>query len=128
MTIMSLAESCRLLAIDAKTLRHWLRLAHISVQTHPFDARFKCITSEQVLQLAATHRRTLPESSEQLFPAALSAPSISCDVSAASVCSSVMSEVSGPITELTQQLSSLQAQVVILQHQLALLTEQLQKE
>jgi hypothetical protein len=103
------------------TLRHWLRLAHISVQAHPFDARLKCVTSEQVQHLAATHRRTLPESSELPFPAAPPAPSIRPDVSTASVWSSVVSEVSGPITELTQQLGSLQAQVAMLQHQLALL-------
>ncbi len=128
MTIMSLADGCRLLAIDAKTLRRWLRLAHLSVQAHPLDARLKCVTSEQVQQLAATHRRTLPESSEQPFPAAPSAPSTPSDVRAASVWSSVVSEVCGPITELTQQLGSLQAQVALLQHQLALLTDQLQKE
>ncbi len=128
MTIMSLADSCRLLAIDAKTLRRWLRLAHISVQTHPFDARLKCVTSEQVQQVATTHRRTLPESSEHPLPVAPSAPSNPPDVSAAFVWSSVVSEVSGPITELTQQLGSLQVQVVMLQHQLALLTEHLQKE
>ena len=128
MTIISLVESCRLLAIDAKTLHRWLRLAHISVQAHPFDARLKCLTSEQVQHLAATHRRTLLESGEQLFPAAPSAPSIPSDVRPASVCSCVVSEVSGPITQLTQQLGSLQAQVAVLQHQLVLLTEQLQKE
>jgi TolA-binding protein len=128
MTIMSLADSCRLLAIDAKTLHRWLSLAHISVQAHPLDARLKCVTCEQVQQLAATHRRTLPELSEQPFPAASSVPSIPSDVRAASVWSSVVSEVSTPITELTQQLGSLQIQVVTLQHQLALLTEQLQKE
>ena len=128
MTIMSLADSCRLLAIDAKTLHRWLSLAHISVQAHPLDARLKCVTCEQVQQLAATHRRTLPELSEQPFPAAPSVPSIPSDVRAASVWSSVVSEVSTPITELTQQLGSLQTQVVTLQHQLALLTEQLQKE
>ncbi len=98
MTILSLADSCRLLAIDAKTLHHWLRLAHISVQAHPFDGRLKCVTSEHVQQLATTHRRLLPELSE------------------------------GPITQLTQQLGSLQAQVALLQQQLALLTEHLQKE
>ena len=127
MTILSLADSCRLLAIDAKTLRHWLRLAHISVQAHPFDARLKCVTSEQVQHLAATHRRTLPESREQPFPATPPAPSILPDVSTA-VWSSVVSEISGPITELAQHLGSLQAQIAMLQNQLALLTEQLQKE
>jgi hypothetical protein len=128
MSIMSLADSCRLLAIDAKTLHRWLRLAHISVQAHPFDARLKCVTSEQVQHLATTHQRTLPASLEQPFPAAPSAPSNPPDMSAAFVWSSVVSEVSGPITELTQQLGSLQAQVALLQHQLALLTEHLQKE
>jgi hypothetical protein len=128
MSIMSLADSCRLLAIDAKTLHRWLRLAHISVQAHPFDARLKCVTSEQVQHLATTHRRTLPASLEQPFPAAPSAPSNPPYVSAAFVCSSVVSEVSGPITELTLQMGSLQAQVALLQQQLALLTEHLQKE
>jgi hypothetical protein len=128
MTIMSLAECCRLLAIDAKTLRRWLRLAHISVQAYPLDARLKCVTSEQVQQVAATHRRILPESSEQPFPVVPSVPSTPSDVRDTSVWSSVVSEVSGPIEELTQQLGSLQAQVVTLHHQLALLTEQLQKE
>jgi hypothetical protein len=119
---MSLADSCRLLAIDAKTLCRWLRLAHISVQAHPLDARLKCVTSEQLQHLAAMHRRTLPASSEQPYPVAPS------DVRDASIWSSVVSEVSGPITQLTRQLGSLQAQVATLQHQLALLTEQLQKE
>ncbi len=128
MTILSLADSCRLLAIDAKTLHHWLRLAHISVQAHPFDGRLKCVTSEHVQHLATTHRRLLPELSEQFFPPAPSAPSNPSDVSAASVCASVVSEVSGLITQLTQQLGSLQAQVALLQQQLALLTEHLQKE
>jgi uncharacterized coiled-coil protein SlyX len=122
MTIMSLADGCRLLAIDAKTLRCWLCLAHFSVQKHPLDARLKCVTSEQVQHLALTHRRTLPEASAQLFPAAPLASSIPADVSTA------RAEISGPITELTQQLGSLQAQVALLQQQLALLTEHLQKE
>jgi uncharacterized coiled-coil protein SlyX len=122
MSLMSLADSCRLLAIDAKTLCRWLHLAHISVQAHPVDARLKCVTSEQLQHLAAMHRCTLPASSEQPYPAAPS------DARDASVWSTVVSEVSGPITQLTQQLGSLQAQVATLQHQLALLTEQLQKE
>jgi hypothetical protein len=128
MTILSLADCCRLLAIDPKTLRRWLHLAHLPVQAHPFDARLKCLTSEQVQQLAAMHRRTLPESSEPPFPAAPSAPSTPSDVIATPVWPSVVSEVAGPITELIEQLGSLQAQVVLLQHQLALLTEHVQKE
>jgi uncharacterized coiled-coil protein SlyX len=122
MSLLSLADSCRLLAIDAKTLCRWLRLAHISVQAHPVDARLKCVTSEQLQHVAARHRRTLPTSSEQPSPGE---PSDGRD---ASMWSSVVPEESFPITQLTQQLGSLQAQVALLQHQLALLTEQLQKE
>jgi hypothetical protein len=128
MTIMSFADCCRLLAIDPKTLRRWLHLAHLSVQTHPSDTRLKCVTSEQLQQLAAMHRRTLPELSEQLFPPEISAHSTPSDVPTASVWSSVVSEVSGSMTELTQQLGSLQTHVIALEHQLALLTEQWQQE
>ena len=128
MTIISLADCCRLLAIDPKTLRRWLSLAHLPVQPHPLDTRLKCVTHEQLQQVAAAHHPTLPESSEQPFQAETSAPSTSEDVIRASVLSSVMSDGSVPITELTQQLGSLQAHVATLQYHLALLTEQLQKE
>jgi hypothetical protein len=128
MTIVSLTDCCRLLAIDAKTLRRWLSLAHLSVQAHPLDARLKCVTWEQVQQVAATHRRILPESSEQHFQAEPSPLSTPPDVRSASVLASVVSDVSAHIMDLTQQLGSLQAHVATLQHQLSLLTEQLQKE
>jgi hypothetical protein len=125
MTLMSLADGCRLLAIDPKTLRRWLRLAHLSVQAHPSDTRLKCVTREHLEHVAGMHRRTLPEASESLVSPA---PSALGEGSTASVWSSVASEVSGSMTELGQQLSSLQSQVAMLQHQLALLTEQIPKE
>ena len=128
MTMVSLTDCCRLLAIDPKTLHRWMSLAHLSAQPHPLDARLKCVTREQVQQLAVTHRRTLPESNEHHFQPETSAPSTPSDVIRASVLSSVVSDVSMHITALTQQLGSLQAQVATLHHQLALLTEQLQKE
>lgn len=128
MPLLSLADSCRLLAIDARTLHRWLRLAHISVQAHPIDARFTCLTSDQVQHLAAMHRRTLPESSEPPFPVACSASSIPSDGNTASVCSCVRSAASGPITELTRQPGSLHAQIAALQHHLTLLTEQVKHE
>ena len=128
MTMVSLTDCCRLLAIDPKTLHRWMSLSHLSAQPHPLDARLKCVTREQVQQLAVTHRRTLPESSEQHFQPETSAPSTPSDVIRASVLSSVVSDVSVHITALTQQLGSLQAQVATLHHQLALLTEQWQKE
>ncbi len=128
MTIVSLSDCCRLLSIDAKTLHHWLRLAHISVQAHPLDARLKCVTREQVQHLAATHHRALPTSLQQPFQAEPSTLSTPPSVTSGSVVSAVVSEVCANITELTQQLGSLQAHVTTLQHQLTLLTEHLQKE
>ena len=128
MTMVSLTDCCRLLAIDPKTLHRWMSLSHLFAQPHPLDARLKCVTREQVQQLAVTHRRSLPESSEQHFQPETSAPSTPSDVIRASVLSSVVSDVSVHITALTQQLGSLQAHVATLHHQLALLTEQWQKE
>jgi hypothetical protein len=125
MTLMSLADGCRLLAIDPKTLRRWLRLAHLSVQAHPSDTRLKCVTREHLEHVAGMHRRTLSEVSESLVSPV---PSALSEVSTASVWTSVASEVSGSMTELRQQLGSLQSQVAMLQHQLALLTEQIPKE
>jgi hypothetical protein len=59
MTLLSLTDCSHLLAVDAKTLRRWLSLAHLSAQPHPLDGRLKCLTREQLQQLAASHHRTL---------------------------------------------------------------------
>src|SRR5713226_8177229 len=85
MTMVSLTDCCRLLAIDPKTLHRCMSLSHLSAQPHPLDARLKCVTREQVQQLAVTHRRTLPESSEHHFQPETSAPSTPSDVIRASV-------------------------------------------
>jgi hypothetical protein len=128
MTIISLADCCRLLVIDPKTLNRWLHLAQLSVQPHPWDSRLKCLTSEQLQQVAATHRRTLPALGEQPIPPETRASLPPSDVISASVLSSAVSDVSAPLMTLTVQLGSLQAHIASLQHQLELLTEQLQKE
>src|ERR1019366_4155319 len=125
MTLLSLADGCRLLAIDPKTLRRWLRQAHLSVQAHPSDTRLKCVTREHLEHVAGMHRRTLPEASESLV---LPAPSALGEVNTASVWSSVASDVSGSMAGLGQHPNSLQSQVAMLQHQLALLTEHIPKE
>lgn len=105
MSLLSLADSYRLLAIDAKTLCRWLRLAHISVHAHPVDARLTCVTREQLQHLAAMHRRTLPASREQPSPV------VPSDVRDAPMLSSMVFEEFSPMTQLTQQLGSLQTQV-----------------
>jgi hypothetical protein len=59
MTTIPQMECCTMLGIDPKTLRNWLRHAQLHFVAHPTDARLKCLTSEQVQQLAALHARPL---------------------------------------------------------------------
>src|SRR5260370_17845277 len=60
MTAISEVECWTMLGIHPKTLRNWLRQAHLHFVAHPTDARLKCLTPEQVQQLAALHARPLP--------------------------------------------------------------------
>ncbi len=68
MTAIPQMECCTMLGIHPKTLRNWLRHAHLHFVAHPTDARLKCLTREQVQQLAVLHARPLPS------PAAASPP------------------------------------------------------
>src|SRR2546425_11813073 len=79
MTPIAQMECCTMLGIDPKTLRNWLRRAHLQFSTHPTDARLKCLTWEQVQQLATLHARPLqmpaepsPRLGKALTPLALS--------------------------------------------------------
>jgi transposase-like protein len=66
MTIVSLADCCRQLSIDPKTLRRWLAQAPFTLQPHPHDARLKGLTDEHLRWLAQAHHRslaTLPQES-----------------------------------------------------------------
>src|SRR3989442_1013774 len=66
MTLMAQMDCCTMLGIGPKTLRNWLRHAQMPFSTHPTDARLKCLTCEQVQQLATLHARPLemsPDSS-----------------------------------------------------------------
>jgi hypothetical protein len=60
MTLLSLSECCRLLAIDAKPLHRWLAQAQLSLHAHPTDARTRGLTPAQLRLLASTHHRRLP--------------------------------------------------------------------
>ena len=60
MTYFSQLDCCSVLGIDPKTLRQWMRQAHLQFVPHPTDARLKCLTTQQVQQLAAQHARPLP--------------------------------------------------------------------
>src|SRR5260370_8394997 len=60
MTLVPFTDCCAMLGIDAKTLRNWLRQANLQWAAHPKDARLKCLTTDQVEQLATLHPRPLP--------------------------------------------------------------------
>ena len=127
MTLVSLTDCCHLMAIDPKTLRRWMSLACLQAQPSPLDARCKCLTDEQVQQLATTHHRTLLDRagthSQQEVPA--SAPPTVVSVP---VLPDVPPEFSALISDLTKQLGSLQVSVAMLQHELTFFTDQRQKE
>lgn len=75
MASFSLAVSCSMLGVDPKTLRRWLRLAQCSPRPDPLDARNRCLTLQQLQQLARLHARPLPcAPSIASVPAPLPAP------------------------------------------------------
>jgi hypothetical protein len=128
MTLVSLTNCCRLLAVDPKTLRRWMSLSQLTAQPSPHDARLKCLESEQVQQLAAVHHRTLAEKFELHFPSEISTSAAPAHVVSAPVLSDILPDFPALLTDFTRQFGSLQAHVALLQDQLALLTEQLQME
>jgi hypothetical protein len=113
MMLISLTESCRLLAIDAKTLHRWLSQAQLPLQPHPGDGREKGITADQLHWLATAHHRSLPSLlAEQPSPApAQPAPELS--------------PLPADLLDLLQHLQGVPAQLAALQQQLAALTARL---
>jgi len=112
MTLVPLTECCLHLGIDPKTLRCWLKTAHLSCCLHPADARLKCLTHEQLTQLAQLHDRRLlisPDPAPALPPAPRAPQTPATD--------SPSAFASPETTELRHQLTLLQAQVTTLQTQ-----------
>ena len=110
MTLISLTDCCRLLALDPKTLRRWLEQAHVPLQPHPTDARIKGISASQLRQVATAHLRRLADFPEAAPPPVpLSLPE-------------VPSPPSGEFIGVLQTISELSAQIVALQQRLAELT------
>lgn len=110
MTLISLTNCCRLLAIDPKTLRGWLALAHFPLLPHPSDARIKGIPAEQLRQVATFHRRALPD-----FPEAAPPP----------VPASQPQEsppLSRELIDMLQTIRELSTQIMVVQQRLADLT------
>lgn len=113
MTLVPLTECCLRLGVDPKTLRLWLKAAQLSCCLHPHDARLKCVTLPQLVQLAELHGRPLPSS-----------PSgTASQAGAVSTCTPGTTENGSPASPnpdqaaLRQQVSVLQQQVSTLQVQ-----------
>lgn len=127
-------ECCTMLGIDPKTLRNWLRHAGMQFVAHPTDARLKCLTQEQVQQLATLHVRPLqmapdpsPALREPVTPLA-SSPEQTVSgqenqISLVSAVSSLSEEA-----ELRKAVCGLEAKVLTLQEQLTQLTFELLRE
>jgi hypothetical protein len=115
MTVVSLADSCRQLSIDPKTLRRWLAQAPFTLQSQAHDARRTGLTQEQLRWLAAAHHRSLPVlPQEPPQPAPLAEPLALPDD---------LLEVFMALRALPAQLAALQAQLADLTHQFSHLAE-----
>src|SRR5947209_7635442 len=107
MTFYAVADCCRLLDIDPKTLHRWLAQAHLPLQPHPSDGRKSGLSADHLRQLATLHHRSLSALSEQAHPL----PAFSA-----------VAPLPAALLSLPEQLASVQAQLTALHQQLADLT------
>jgi hypothetical protein len=132
MTLFALMDCCELLAIDPKTLHHWLEQATMSLSVHPVDKRRKCLTLEQVQQLAVVHDRLLqPEEARRAASLVETPPRDSPQEPAHPypISNAGLGKTSVSNEEqLRQKLSHLEAQVIAQQQQVILLTRDLLRE
>ncbi len=128
MTLVPLTDCCAMLGIDAKTLRHWLRQANLELAPHPKDARLKCLTMQQVQQVAMLHVRPLPSpvsAPSALAEAAPGQPESEAQLlEAATLLPTSVSQEA----DLRKQLSCLETKMTTMQEQLAQLALSLLRE
>jgi hypothetical protein len=116
-----------MLGVSAKTLRQWLKRSDLSFASHPTDARIKCLTVEQVQQLATLHGRSI----EQEQPPASEPPPTPLVQPEKPAHLLPESHLPSPFrgdSDGVSSLSSLEATVVSLQQQVAELALQLVHE
>ena len=112
MTFLSLADCCRHLSIDPKTLRRWLVQAQLPLQRHPSDGRKTGLSQDHLRQLACLHHRWLAGLPAQEHPGPARAEA---------------APLPAALLALPEQLPTLQAQLTTLQQQLADLTHLMQQ-
>ncbi len=134
MTALPQMECCTMLGIDPKTLRNWLRHAHLHFVAHPTDARLKCLTPEQVQQLATLHARPIappaaasPPLRQEVTPLASTlSPSSSPQPNETRLADAPVS--CSEEAELRTAVCGLETKVMVLQEQVAHLTLELLRE
>jgi len=129
MTTIALTDCCTMLGIDPKNLRHWLHQAQMPLHVHPTDARIKCLTSEQVQQLAIVHVRpfALPEALAP-SPLVVSPPLSVEDAPTDTGLALVQRPHCQSETDLLKRLAHLETHVTTMQQQLAQLALELLQE
>jgi len=111
MIFLSVAQACRRLGIDAKTLHRWMRDAQLALQCHPHDGRKKGVSSSHLHLLARLHQRCLaPLPEESAVPVTSEVPPLPAELLA-----------------LPEHIATLQTQIAALQQQVAALTHLLQQ-
>ncbi len=115
MTLLSLADCCRQLAIDPKTLRRWLATAPFTMPSQPPDARLKGLTQEQLRWLATAHHRSLPALPQEPPQPAPSTEALALPTD--------LLEALVALRALPAQLAALQERLADLTHQLSHLAE-----
>lgn len=134
MTLITQMDCCAMLGVDPKTLRHWCSSAHIQFCPHPTDGRLKCLTREQVQQLAQEHGRPMPFSPALTTESQATAPPLSTDekpIAAQEINEALLVSASTSLPkeeELRTVVLSLQDKVMTLQEQLTQLTLELLRE
>jgi hypothetical protein len=132
MTLFPLMDCCDLLAIDPKTLRHWLKQAAMSLSVHPVDKRRKYLTQEQMHQLAILHDRILKTDEPRPSVSLVEPPSPEAPQEPAhqDPTSQMQRGKTAGVDDgsLRQKLSQLEAQVIVQQQHLILLTRDLLRE
>lgn len=114
MTAVPFTQVAHMLAVDAKTLRQWIKQSNLELTPHSTDARIKCLTIEQVHLLASLHGKDLPLPSEPCTGGR-----------EPNVVASQVSPVAVYWIDLLDKLTRLEAQVASQQEQIAHLALQL---
>ena len=128
MTLVPFTDCCAMLGIDAKTLRNWLRQANLEWAAHPKDARLKCLTREQVEQLATLHTRPLPSPLSPPLARAFAAPGKPESQAQLLEATILLPTSVSPEADLRKQLACLEKSVTSMQEQLAQLALELLQE